>query len=193
MQRPARWVAITTRVSDNVSTWLTYLPASSLLSASNLGSTFKVVTAASALDNGVVEVSTEFPAGACIETGGQELCNFNGKDPGEHDFGYALVNSVNTTMASVGIELGEERLEETMKAFGFFTRVPWDYPADQNLASGIYNRRGNQVRPGANVEDRRLPQDPTAGEWAEQQRSSWGHGRLEGEPARQHTWEGRAG
>lgn len=120
------------------------------------GSTFKVVTAASALDNGVVEVSTEFPAGACIETGGQELCNFNGKDPGEHDFGYALVNSVNTTMASVGIELGEERLEETMKAFGFFTRVPWDYPADQNLASGIYNRRGNQVRPGANVDEARL-------------------------------------
>jgi peptidoglycan glycosyltransferase len=109
------------------------------------GSTFKVVTAASALDNEVVTVDEEFPGPACIETGGQQLCNFRKRAYGQHDFGYALVHSVNTTFARVGLELGQEQLEETMRDFGFFKRFPWDYPPEQTLPSGIFNRRGNLV------------------------------------------------
>ena len=109
------------------------------------GSTFKVVTAASALDNGAVTVDQEFPGTDCIQTGGQELCNFRKRDYGTHDFGYALVHSINTTFAEVGIALGQEQLEETMRDFGFFKRFPWDYPPEQTLPSGIFNRRGNLV------------------------------------------------
>jgi cell division protein FtsI/penicillin-binding protein 2 len=100
------------------------------------GSTFKVVTAASALDNGAVTVDQEFPGTDCIQTGGQELCNFRKRDYGTHDFGYALVHSINTTFAEVGIALGQEQLEETMRDFGFFKRFPWDYPPEQTLPSG---------------------------------------------------------
>ncbi len=136
-------------------------PASPLLNRATQGlyppgSTFKVVTAASALDNNVVEPSTEFPGPACIETGGQQLCNFSNRAYGTHTFGYALVHSVNTTFARVGIELGEERLRATMSDFGFFRRVPWDYPSDQTLPSGIFNRRGNLLNPNANVDVARL-------------------------------------
>lgn len=120
------------------------------------GSTFKVVTAASALDNDVVQVDTEFPGPACITTAGQRLCNFSNRAYGTHDFGYALVHSINTTFAKVGIELGEERLEATMRGFGFFDRIPWDYPADQGLPSGVFNRRGRLIAPGTNLDVARL-------------------------------------
>ncbi len=125
-------------------------PASPLLNRATQGlyppgSTFKVVTAASALDNEAVTVDQEFPGPDCIEADGQELCNFRGRAYGPHDFGYALVHSINTTFAQVGMTLGQQKLEATMKAFGFFRRFPWDYPPEQSLPSGIFNRQGNLV------------------------------------------------
>ncbi|MEI6687977.1 MAG: penicillin-binding protein 2 [Thermoleophilia bacterium] len=125
-------------------------PASPLLNRATQGlyppgSTFKVVTAASALDNEAVTVDQQFPGPACIQTGGQDLCNFRNHAYGPHDFGYALVHSINTTFAKVGLTLGQEKLEATMKDFGFFKRFPWDYPPEQTLPSGIFNRRGNLV------------------------------------------------
>jgi peptidoglycan glycosyltransferase len=125
-------------------------PASPLLNRATQGlyppgSTFKVVTAASALDSEAVTVDQQFPGPACIQTGGQELCNFRNRAYGPHDFGYALVHSINTTFAEVGLTLGQQQLEETMRDFGFFKRIPWDYPPEQTLPSGIFNRRGNLV------------------------------------------------
>lgn len=120
------------------------------------GSTFKVVTAASALDSGVVDPGTTFPGPACVESGGVELCNFRRRAWGEHDFGFALVHSVNTTFAEVGGELGRERLEETMRGFGFFERIPWDYPPEQTLPSGIYTRTGRPLPPDRPVDVPRL-------------------------------------
>ena len=120
------------------------------------GSTFKVVTAASALDNGTVTVDQGFPGPSCIPIAGQQLCNFRKRAYGPHDFGYALVHSINTTFAKVGIELGPERLEATMREFGFFRRIPWDYPPEQTLPSGIFNPRGNLVDPSTPVDVARL-------------------------------------
>ena len=120
------------------------------------GSTFKVVTAASALDSGAVTIDTEFPGPACIDVDGQELCNFRRRDYGPHDFGYALVHSINTTFAQVGMDIGAEQLESTMRDFGFFRRIPWDYPPEQTLPSGIFNRRGDLVDPDTPVDIARL-------------------------------------
>lgn len=120
------------------------------------GSTFKVVVAASALDAGAVEVDEEFPGPDCIESGGAPLCNFNRRAWGDHPFGQALINSINTTFAEVGDRLGREALEETMTDFGFFRRIPFDYPPDQTLASGIYNRRGDLIGADTPVDVPRL-------------------------------------
>ncbi len=120
------------------------------------GSTFKVVTAASALDHGTVTVDTEFPGPSCIAIAGQQLCNFRKRAYGPHDFGYALVHSINTTFAKVGMELGPERLEATMRGFGFFKRFPWDYPPEQTLPSGVFGPKGNLVDPGTPVDVARL-------------------------------------
>ena len=87
---------------------------------------------------------------------GQELCNFRRRDYGPHDFGYALVHSINTTFAQVGMDIGAEQLESTMRDFGFFRRIPWDYPPEQTLPSGIFNRRGDLVDPDTPVDIARL-------------------------------------
>ncbi|MEI6626308.1 MAG: penicillin-binding transpeptidase domain-containing protein [Thermoleophilia bacterium] len=116
------------------------------------GSTFKVVTAASALDAGVVTPDTKFPGPACINSGGQPLCNYHGHAYGPHNFGYALIHSINTTFAKVGAELGQDKLEATMRGFGFFSRFPWDYPPEQTLPSGIFNRSGNMISANAPID-----------------------------------------
>ena len=120
------------------------------------GSTFKVVTAAAALDRGKVTVNQRFPGPACIPVSGQQLCNFGQHAYGPHDFGFALVHSVNTTFAQVGIALGQQDLEDAMRAFGFFHRIPWDYPPDQSLPSGIFDRKGNLVPDTTTVDVARL-------------------------------------
>ncbi|MBJ7334732.1 MAG: hypothetical protein JHD05_08980, partial [Thermoleophilia bacterium] len=120
------------------------------------GSTFKVVTAASALDAGLVTPETNFPGPSCIDSGGQKLCNFRDRAYGPHSFGYALVHSINTTFAEVGADLGKDQLEATMRGFGFFSRFPWDYPPEQSLPSGIFNRRGNLIDPSAPIDVPRI-------------------------------------
>jgi len=111
------------------------------------GSTFKVVTAATALDAGTVEESTEFPGPACVETQGPPLCNFRGERPGPHDFRYALVHSINTSFAEVGRRLGKERLLDGMQRFGFGSKIPMDYPSDQIAPSGLYRANGRGLLP----------------------------------------------
>jgi peptidoglycan glycosyltransferase len=121
------------------------------------GSTFKVVTAATALDAGVVEPTSRFPGPACVETVGPELCNFRGVRPGPHDFRYALVHSVNTTFAELGKQLGQEALIAGMERFGFGEGLPFDFPRDQVAAAGLYRARGGGLLPAsAGVDEQRL-------------------------------------
>jgi peptidoglycan glycosyltransferase len=111
------------------------------------GSTFKVVTAAVALDAGAVTPTTQFPGPACVDTAGPPLCNFRGERPGPHDFRYGLVHSVNTTFAEVGKRLGKDALLEGMKRFGFGSKIPMDYPSDQVSPSGLYRSNGQGLLP----------------------------------------------
>jgi peptidoglycan glycosyltransferase len=116
------------------------------------GSTFKVVTAAIALDAGKVTPETRFPGPDCIKTNGPELCNFRGETPGPHDFRFGLVHSINTTFAQVGKELGKDALVEGMERFGFGSKIPMDYPSDQIAASGLYRRAGRLLPAAAPID-----------------------------------------
>ncbi len=120
------------------------------------GSTFKVVTAASALDAGAVTPDTSFPGPDCIDSGGERLCNYKSRAYGPHTFAYALVHSINTTFADVGAKTGRDALEATMRGFGFFRRIPFDYPPDQTLPSGIFDRNGNLLPATAPIDVPRL-------------------------------------
>ena len=107
------------------------------------GSTFKVVTATAALESGIFQPDSEFPGGSSYETPGGDIRNFGGASYGPHTLQTALTNSINTTFAQIGDDLGRERLGTTMSAFGFGERPPIDLP--DVAVSG--RRRSDQVLP----------------------------------------------
>jgi peptidoglycan glycosyltransferase len=101
------------------------------------GSTFKVVTAAAALDSGVITPETPITAPGSITDEGLPLENdFNTSYPGLTLDG-ALTNSVNTWFAQVGAKVGEDTLFEYMERFGFNSKPPIDLPSEELVPSGV--------------------------------------------------------
>jgi peptidoglycan glycosyltransferase len=108
------------------------------------GSTFKVVTAAAALDFD----SGRFTADSTVSgrnnkpISGVPLQNFDGEDFGQVTLTEALTKSINTAWAEVGADLGKATMLRYMRRFGFGSRPPLDYPPNQLAASGIYGEEG---------------------------------------------------
>jgi len=116
------------------------------------GSTFKVVTAAAALDSGKFTPQSTLDGGSPKTIGGAPLANFGGQSFGPVSLTDALTNSVNTVWAQVGVQLGPRRMIEYMQRFGFYQDPKLDYPADFMVPSGVFNARGQLVRrPGFDV------------------------------------------
>lgn len=111
------------------------------------GSTFKLVTAASALENKIAQPSTRFPGGRVYtQTAGPSISNFGGETVGGHDLATALTQSVNITFARLGDELGAARLRATMTKFGFDEPSPLeDLPSSQTVSSGLFDSAGNPL------------------------------------------------
>ncbi|NMA60515.1 MAG: hypothetical protein GX956_01370 [Firmicutes bacterium] len=82
------------------------------------GSVFKVITTAAALDQGVFEPTSEFVDTGELRVEGNIIRNFQQQVFGEHDLNRALVESINTTIAKVGLEIGAPVLEEYFTRFG---------------------------------------------------------------------------
>jgi peptidoglycan glycosyltransferase len=105
------------------------------------GSTFKVVTATAALESGDYTPDTKFPGGTSVEVdSGPPVQNFGGESFGPHNFTFALTNSINTTFARIGDDLGTTRLRAQMRKFGFDSTPPLDdLPRGELRASGLYS------------------------------------------------------
>jgi peptidoglycan glycosyltransferase len=84
------------------------------------GSTFKVITAAAAIEAGV-KPSDRYRDNGTYETPGYTVYNYRGRDYGQQTFEQALANSVNTIFARIGNEdVGSEALAQKAEAFGFY-------------------------------------------------------------------------
>jgi peptidoglycan glycosyltransferase len=96
------------------------------------GSTFKVVTAAAALENGVT-MSQELPSPPVLDVPqtSADIRNFGGASCGDGSLTLpeALEISCNTTFAGLGIELGSEKLAAEAEKFGFNKPSPYQLPA----------------------------------------------------------------
>ena len=132
------------------------------------GSTFKVVTAAAALDSGKVTPSSTFnDPGYCTEYG-QRVNNYDTSSPfGTVTFAQAMQNSINSVFCNVGKDiLGARRIVDKMKRFGFYSVPPLETPVNERAISGLYNSRGKLVQDESKIDPGRLAfgQGPQTGE-----------------------------
>ncbi len=123
------------------------------------GSTFKVVTAATALDSHRYSLASTFlDPGYCIEYG-KRVFNFADQS-GPEQFGtvtllQAIEHSINAVFCNIGKSLGGLRVLAKARRFGFYELPPLETPSDQRRPSGLYRRghlfsprNGFQVDPG---------------------------------------------
>ncbi|MBA2637261.1 MAG: penicillin-binding protein 2 [Solirubrobacterales bacterium] len=102
------------------------------------GSTFKVVTAAAALDTGRFSPDSFVDGSSPKVIDGVALANSGGRSFGPISLITALTFSVNTVWAQVAERLGASTMDEYMRRFGFYEEPPLDYPDDQLVPSGVY-------------------------------------------------------
>src|SRR4051794_5313990 len=103
------------------------------------GSTFKVVTAAAALDTGKFTPNSFLDGSSPKTIGGVPLSNSGGESFGPISLTDALTNSVNTVWAQVGESLGKNTMYKYMQRFGFNSKPPLDYPRGQMDSSGVFS------------------------------------------------------
>lgn len=101
------------------------------------GSTFKVVTAAAALDSGKFTPDSQLDGRSGRVVSGVALRNDYDRDFGPVSLTNALTYSVNTAFAQLGEELGKGTMADYMERFGFYRLPPLDYPDDQMIKSGL--------------------------------------------------------
>ena len=94
------------------------------------GSIFKTITTVAALQSGIAEPSTVFRNEGAIVIGSHVIEEQN--LPDENRVSYTLAESygysLNVVFADLGIRLGQQRLAETARQFGFESSIPFDLP-----------------------------------------------------------------
>jgi peptidoglycan glycosyltransferase len=123
------------------------------------GSTFKVITAAAALDTGTYTPESTFDdPGYCIEYG-KKVSNFADQSGpevfGHVDFLTALEHSINAVFCEIGKKLGPLTVLDYARRFGFYSDPPLETPSSERAPSGLYDHGRlfrphdpNQVDPG---------------------------------------------
>ena len=104
------------------------------------GSTFKVVTAAAALDTGRYTPDSLVSGKNNKPISGVPLQNSGGADFPTIPLTEALTQSVNTVWGEVAEKIGADTMYRYMRRFGFNQKPPIDLPADELTASGVYNK-----------------------------------------------------
>jgi penicillin-binding protein A len=119
------------------------------------GSTFKVITAAAAIDKGTFSLSSTFSDPGYCEEYGRRVFNYS--DQGTPS-GYgtvtllqAIQNSINSVFCNIGKQIGGLRILEYAERFGFYSKPPLELPSEERKPSGLY-RNGKPW----------LPDDPNA-------------------------------
>jgi peptidoglycan glycosyltransferase len=115
------------------------------------GSTFKVVTAAAALDSGRFTPDSRFVDPGYCEEYGKRVSNAGNPETGPEvfgsvDFTQALEHSINSVFCNIGKEIGAGTILRYMKRFGFYAVPPLETPLNERAPSGLY-RQGELYDP----------------------------------------------
>jgi peptidoglycan glycosyltransferase len=130
------------------------------------GSTFKIVTAAAALESGKYTPKSQFFDPGYCEEYGKKVYNAGNPDQngpeafGNVDLRTAFEHSINAVFCNVGKSLGAKRVLEQAKRFGFYSTPPLETPSDARSPSGLYSGRPRRLYdpkdPAAQVDPGRL-------------------------------------
>jgi penicillin-binding protein A len=107
------------------------------------GSSFKLVTAAAALESGKFTPNSAFnDPGYCVEFG-KQVHNFadqNGPEVfGNVNLAQGLQHSINSVFCNIGKALGARAILDQAKKFGFYSTPPLETPPEERRTSGLYN------------------------------------------------------
>jgi penicillin-binding protein A len=105
------------------------------------GSTFKVVTAAAALESGRYSLESRFvDPGYCIEYG-KRVSNYDTSSPfGSVDLLQGMQYSINSVFCNIGKDLGATAILDMARRFGFYAKPPLETPVNERTASGLYSK-----------------------------------------------------
>ncbi|MGH2559854.1 MAG: peptidoglycan D,D-transpeptidase FtsI family protein [Thermomicrobiales bacterium] len=98
------------------------------------GSTFKVVTAAAAVDSEQASPDTVYRDDGSLNVDGHVIVEQNRPDDSIEEWTLAdgIAFSLNVVLAQVGLDLGAERLLDYAQQFGFAEEVPFDLPVAES-------------------------------------------------------------
>ena len=104
------------------------------------GSTFKLITLASALDSGAVTLNDSFYCGGQEKFSGREqiLNCWKSAGHGAQSTAQALGNSCNIAFGHIGLRMGGDTFYDYLKAFGIMEKTGVDLPGE---ASGLFYER----------------------------------------------------
>lgn len=103
------------------------------------GSTFKLVTAAAAIESGRYDAGSRVPGGDTYQlpltSGDKGLIGNEGRACGTKrvPFRQAMENSCNTTFAQLAVQVGAEKMRETAESFGFNQEYLTDLPQAKSV------------------------------------------------------------
>lgn len=103
------------------------------------GSTFKIITATSALEN-ISDIEKQiFNCKGYVMVNGFKLSDFQGESHGRVDIKDAFKYSCNSTFARIGLEVGADKLVKTADDFGINSPLNFDLSASESTLPKIKN------------------------------------------------------
>jgi len=94
------------------------------------GSTFKIITAAAALEEGVVSTTSTFSCGGAIVVEDRRIRCHKRTGHGSQTFVQATMNSCNPVFITLGLRLGVETYYNYFKEFGLLNKTGVDLPGE---------------------------------------------------------------
>ena len=94
------------------------------------GSTFKIITAAAGLEEGVVTTSSTFSCPGFIIVDDRKIRCHKTAGHGSQDFVHATMNSCNPSFITVGLRLGVDHYYKYFERFGLKTKTGIDLPGE---------------------------------------------------------------